>query len=357
MNETGWLTSTEPVPLLRFLRGLASERQLRLFATACCRRLWPLLDDRSRNAVDVIERCADGLASRQDLEPALAEAEAVEAVSRGPARAAARAVVTAWSTAEHACSAAAQASADPAGERRRQADLLRDVLGNPFRPIPVDLAWLERNGGRVAEIACTIYDDRRFTDLPVLADALEESGCTDEAILTHCRSGGEHTLGCWVLDRLLGTPIVFHVDDDHFIPWTVRQPVEQEGRYVRKMGCPAHFAILTLRVEPYPGPAPVVLLNATRPDRHLQAWVPAVEEGIRLFLAEVARQGKRVVGVRVLLTRLVDHPVDSRASSFERATVMAMRQAFEVGFVPAPQVEGRRVSCRPPCRGGGRGSD
>jgi hypothetical protein len=55
----------------------------------------------------------------------------------------------------------------------------------------------------VAAVAKTIYDERRFEDMPILADALEEAGCTSELILGHCRSGGEHVRGCWVLDLIL----------------------------------------------------------------------------------------------------------------------------------------------------------
>ena len=49
-----------------------------------------------------------------------------------------------------------------------------------------------------------IDDDRAFDRLPVLADALQDAGCDNADILTHCRSGGEHVRGCWVLDLLLG---------------------------------------------------------------------------------------------------------------------------------------------------------
>jgi hypothetical protein len=336
MNETAWLSCGDPDTLLRFLHGRVSERNLRLLACACLRLIWTRLpDDRCRRAVEVMERCADGLAGRADLQAALADAEAVEAASTGPARVAARAVVAAWSTAEHACSAAAQASPDPAAERRHQAELLRDLIGNPFRPAPVELAWLERNGGRAAQIARAIYDARRFADLPILADALEESGCHSEAILTHCRSGGEHALGCWVLDTLLGTAVVADTLDAGLTPWTVKCPVEQEGRYVRQTGCPGHFAIVTLRVEPHPGPTPVVFFNATQADRDPQQWVPAVEEGIRQFVAAQAQQGRRVVGTRVVLARLVDHPVDARLASFERAASSALARAFEAAGGPA----------------------
>jgi translation elongation factor EF-G len=69
-------------------------------------------------------------------------------------------------------------------------------------------------------------------------------------------------------------------------------------------------------------------------DRDTQAWVPAVEEGIRQFLADQAQQGRRIVGTRVVLTRLADHPVDSRAGSFEHAAFRAMTQAFEAAAVP-----------------------
>jgi hypothetical protein len=58
----------------------------------------------------------------------------------------------------------------------------------------------------VLKLARAIYDDRAFDRLPVLADALEDAGCVERAILDHCRSGGEHVLGCWVVDLLLGKP-------------------------------------------------------------------------------------------------------------------------------------------------------
>jgi translation elongation factor EF-G len=103
---------------------------------------------------------------------------------------------------------------------------------------------------------------------------------------------------------------------------------------VRQTSCPGHYAFVTLRVEPHHGIGSVVFLNATQAERNTQAWVPAVEEGIRQFLADQVRQRKRIVGTRVVLTWLVDHPVDSRASSFEQATIRVMTQAFEAAGIP-----------------------
>src|SRR5205807_9968252 len=79
-------------------------------------------------------------------------------------------------------------------------DLLRCVIGNPFRPASVAPAWRTPS---VMALACAAYEDRRFEDLPLLADALEEAGCTDAAILAHCRGPGPHVRGCWALDLIL----------------------------------------------------------------------------------------------------------------------------------------------------------
>jgi hypothetical protein len=85
------------------------------------------------------------------------------------------------------------------------AAFLRCFFPNPCRPAPaVDPSWLTWNDGTVAKLAAAIYDGRRFSDLPILADALEDAGCADAAMLAHCRCGGEHVRGCWVVDLLTG---------------------------------------------------------------------------------------------------------------------------------------------------------
>jgi hypothetical protein len=88
--------------------------------------------------------------------------------------------------------------------RLRQHRLIEEVFGDPFHRVSVERAWLAWNGGTVGEVAGAIYDERRFDDLPVLADALEDAGCDNEDVLSHCRSSGPHFWGCWVVDMLLG---------------------------------------------------------------------------------------------------------------------------------------------------------
>ena len=89
-------------------------------------------------------------------------------------------------------------------ERAVQADLFRDIFGNPFRPVALDPAWLHWNAGTVRKMAQAIYDDRAFDRLPILADALEEAGCTDAQLLGHLRGPGPHARGCWALDAVRG---------------------------------------------------------------------------------------------------------------------------------------------------------
>ena len=85
-----------------------------------------------------------------------------------------------------------------------QRELLHDLFGNPFRPPAVTPEWLAWQAGLIPALARGIYDERRFGEMPVLCDALEDAGCADEAILAHCRGPGQHARGCWLLDALLG---------------------------------------------------------------------------------------------------------------------------------------------------------
>lgn len=80
---------------------------------------------------------------------------------------------------------------------------IRDIFGNPFRPVTMKPVWLQWNDGTVAKLAQLIYDERRFEDMPILGDAFIDAGCHNEEILSHCRSEGPHVRGCWVVDLIL----------------------------------------------------------------------------------------------------------------------------------------------------------
>src|SRR5262249_54964478 len=88
-----------------------------------------------------------------------------------------------------------------AKNREEQALILRDIFGRrPLRPVTINPAWRTSN---VTALAQSIYDDRAFDRLPILADALEDAGCDNADVLNHCRQPGEHVRGCWVLDLIL----------------------------------------------------------------------------------------------------------------------------------------------------------
>jgi hypothetical protein len=90
------------------------------------------------------------------------------------------------------------------GQPAAEASIIRCILGNPFRANTISPPWLFWHEGTISRIASAIYDVRAFDRLPILADALEEAGCTNADILNHCRQPGEHVRGCWVVDLLLG---------------------------------------------------------------------------------------------------------------------------------------------------------
>jgi hypothetical protein len=234
MTEAEWLACSDPKPMLDFLRGKASRRKLRLFACACCRRIWHQLeDDRFRKAIEMAEQVADGLATEADGRKASRCAmAAVGEWGREPGlldlNGAARyaGLAAAWAGTprmeEEAAAMARMAEIEDAQESEManpqcsdwalevvandtwRAGLLHDLFGNPFCPTALDPVWLTRQDGTVLKLAQSIYNDRAFERLPILADALEDGGCKDANILDHCRQPGNHTRGCWILDLVLG---------------------------------------------------------------------------------------------------------------------------------------------------------
>jgi hypothetical protein len=212
MTEDKWLESDDPVALLDFARRKVSPRKVRLFACACCRLVWDrLTDERSRQAVRTAERFADGEVSAKVLERH--EDAAWQLVSRVMERTPRQyANLVAWQSAfqiteadpTHFIRRVVRASDDRVSPAAL-AVLLREVCGNPFRPVRIEPAWLRWHQGCVENLARVIYREGRFDEVPVLGDALEEAGCSDEEILLHCQDcdGSDHVRGCWVVDAIL----------------------------------------------------------------------------------------------------------------------------------------------------------
>src|SRR5262245_47131540 len=208
MSETSWLTSTKPYTLLSYIPRATPERKFRLFACASCRRIAALmLDERSLQCVGVVERFADDEATKAEFLAAAQEAELAERSASGnPARRAAYAVVLAAVPFSDVYVSnvigRVLAAAHHRQEQNAQADLLRDIFGNPFRPIVFNPDW--RTDTAVA-LAKGMYESRDFGAMPILADALQDAGCDNDDILNHCRDAKQvHVRGCWVVDLVLG---------------------------------------------------------------------------------------------------------------------------------------------------------
>jgi hypothetical protein len=225
MREAEWLACNDLYQMLAYVLNKTGDRKLRLFGCACVRRVWPLVTEEwSRNAVQVAERYADRQANYPDLRRARLSAHvASESLGRPGSGApeahlqAARAAEatlqdTAWDVANNAAAAALRARhpEEPpirrarSPEYRAQCDLLRDAFGHLFRPARLEPRWLQWHDRCVVKMAQAIYEEDRFAELPILADALEEAGCDRPDILSHCRGPLLHARGCWVVDAVLG---------------------------------------------------------------------------------------------------------------------------------------------------------
>jgi hypothetical protein len=219
MTEAEWLAAAG---LDRTVREFAlkhlSDRKRRLFACACCRRIWDVLaHDDLRHGVGAAELHADGLLNAREVTVAR------ERIDRHTGAQDARdfhALAVKWALDRHRqfplCSSqyASEATAATgrrfwsaayqkavAAEQAEQVVLLRDVVGNPFRPVAFALEW--RTSTAVA-LAQEMYESRDFGAMPILADALQDAGCDSDDVLTHCRAAAPHVRGCWVADLVLG---------------------------------------------------------------------------------------------------------------------------------------------------------
>jgi hypothetical protein len=218
-----WVACIKPEQFLQPLRFTAGDRKLRLFACACCHRVWDRFNGDQRHIIILSERVAEGHLGRSELMTALysridyadrrwAYAERRWAIEGGNPLVGAVVATTQFPAVEGAIEAAEAVASvvfrDRGGslpardsEKSAQAELLREIVGNPFRPCHFSPRWRTAN---TVDLARTIYEDRAFDRLPILADALMDAGCAEESILDHCRSPSLHVRGCWVVDLILG---------------------------------------------------------------------------------------------------------------------------------------------------------
>jgi hypothetical protein len=226
ITEAEWLTATALGPMLDFLTGKATHRKLRLFFCACGRRAWPLLTQSEyQEAVEIGERFADGQATSEQLQEAGGRVSGAywSAVWPGQGRPPplaeqvinAQRHITLWAAQPNEKLPRWSMMASPGLVRAHapdvepaQCSILRDIFGNPFHSVSFNPAWRTPT---VQALATAAYEERSLPSghldpdrLAVLADALEDCGCTDEQVLTHLRGpSGPHVRGCFVLDLLL----------------------------------------------------------------------------------------------------------------------------------------------------------
>jgi hypothetical protein len=212
MTEAEWLACNDPDEMLVLVRDPGRYRRLLLFAVACLERereTTGVHDSQRVRIMNLAERRADG----DFTDP---ESHITAAVIGNMRQVPSERVYLSLLESPHQLNIAplvrqvAEDSADwrfPrrvvtfASERAAQSDLLREIVGNPFRPAVCDPSWRTTD---VLLLAQGIYNDGWFDRMPILADALQDAGCDSADILDHCRGPGPHVRGCWVVDLVLG---------------------------------------------------------------------------------------------------------------------------------------------------------
>ncbi len=230
MTEDGWLNGTNPHTMLAGMPEALSPRQHRLFLCACCRRLWHWVENtEAARAVEVAELFADDFSTKEELAHAM-----------NGARRTARTHFAKWQSTQdyrdyivhmhaNACFVAAHAHLGNDNffaqtyayeqcrsavwgqngwhtyseqESARQAGMLREIVGNPFRAVTFNSAWRTETA---VSLARQMYELREFSAAPILADALQDADCDNEELLAHLRDGTQtHLRGCWAIDLVLG---------------------------------------------------------------------------------------------------------------------------------------------------------
>ena len=214
-SEKHWLTSASPASLLHTTKQLKvlKPRKSLLFACGCYRIVWDQIA--LANVRETVER-AEAKADRK-LSPEELRKRRYEGYARGlPTydtqnllQLSLNSLVTPRVIPEH-IAWLVRAALDPAKHDRAnkweecapQANLARDIFGNPFRPVTFAAAW---RTDTAVSLAQGMYERRDFSAMPILADALQDAGCDSDDVLNHCRDvNAAHVRGCWVVDLVLG---------------------------------------------------------------------------------------------------------------------------------------------------------
>jgi hypothetical protein len=208
VTELEWLTCADPMPMLKHLQPAVFSRKSLLHYCACADRLGDSshLGERWLRVRQLAEGVAEGQANADALTDAAADLfYQLEYGADGKTRTLFLPhLCCAWLPGSEHMIPGPEDYAAYDGEFATQANLVREIWGNPFRPVNIEPGWLAWKDATVAELAQAVYVQHAFDRLPVLADALEEAGCNNVALLKHCRAKGSHSRGCWAVDLLLG---------------------------------------------------------------------------------------------------------------------------------------------------------
>jgi hypothetical protein len=213
MTPEEWATCTDPRKVLAFLlKHGASERKLRLFAVACCRGTGPPVHQDDVRGTEVEERLWRALRLAEQFADGSPEATAADLFMAyvttdfrfelpGPL------VLAYHATADTSAWDAAFGTVRCLDDSYWEEDetyygtaCLRDIFGNPCRPATFDPPWRTETA---VSLERQMYENRNFSLMPIMGDALADAGCPDGDVLEHCRGQGPHVRGCHVVDLVL----------------------------------------------------------------------------------------------------------------------------------------------------------
>lgn len=242
MTESEWLgCQTRPNGMVTFIQRKASYRKLQLIACGVCRltNIY-LTDQRFNDAIRAMEQHADGELSNEEFvkirastwelpcdypkEPFDYEdkrqigqyaALAITAALNPDVRLAASGSIYFVTMGTKWMKPKGQWKQANMQLRQNICAIVHEIIGNPFQKWSQFPPWFEgaliqpdgkivRTTDTVRGLSETIHQLQAFDRLPILADALEEAGITDAALLAHCRSEQPHIRGCWALDVVRG---------------------------------------------------------------------------------------------------------------------------------------------------------